>query len=152
MLDPSLKDCLEGVDLGVEEEITMDMTTLATDLGFDNGLPFLFNRSRHSMDLNTWDSPLSFDIKDASFDQDYVTPLSLHWHQVAGIHSILRHVFSPEPDVDHCCGMLVADEVGLGKTAMAIGIISSVSHFIWLQEHKSPLPPILRKCIVLNIC
>ena len=147
MVDESIQQCLKDVDLGVEEENKMDPSALSQDLGYIDNLPFLFNPSRHKTGYNPWDKPAVFDSASPEFSSENIIPSSLHWHQLAGVHSIFRTVFSPN-EVDggsNCRGMLIADEVGLGKTAMVITVMVTLSHLIWLQGQKKPLPPLFRE-------
>lgn len=136
---------LQGVDLGVEEEFPLDSNSLAGALGFNKLLPFQFNGTRHPTGLNAWSSPEEFK------NVNHLIPLSLHWHQLAGIHSIIRNTFTTQPDSTHCTGMLIADEVGLGKTAMVVATIATLNHFFWIQNHtdNAPLPPILSRPVEL---
>jgi TATA-binding protein-associated factor len=146
-MDETVQRCLQDIDLGVEKESRMDSTSLSTALGFVNNQPFLFNPSRHKAGFNPWDNPEAFDQTSSDFSSHDIVRTSLHWHQIAGVHSIFRTVFSS--DIHHgkrnCKGVLVADEVGLGKTAMVITVLATLSHLIWLQENKRPLPPLFRK-------
>lgn len=144
-VDPELQSCLDGVDLGVEEEISMSPQDLATDLGFSDGLPFLFNRIRHNSGFNPWDDPQLFEHASIFHDEEHTVPLKLHWHQLAGVRAVLRRVFEKEQRLtEPCTGVLIADEVGLGKTAMAIAIIAFLTHLVWLKSGDAQMPPIIR--------
>jgi TATA-binding protein-associated factor len=77
-------------------------------------------------------------------------PLALHWHQLAGVHAIMRMNFTKNPvSSDHRCGMLIADEVGLGKTFQAATTIAFLSDLVMCQKlsQSQPVtfPPIIRK-------
>jgi len=52
----------------------------------------------------------------------HLSILKLHWYQVAGIHSILWSIFSTDQNHPQVSGILVGDEVELGKTAQTIGV------------------------------
>ncbi|PPR01683.1 hypothetical protein CVT26_013098, partial [Gymnopilus dilepis] len=69
---------------------------------------------------------------------------TLHWHQVAGVHSIIRNIFYPNPHPDNITGMLVADEVGLGKTCQAICVILFLVTAVLRQKKKFEPPPLLK--------
>ncbi|THU88715.1 hypothetical protein K435DRAFT_305531 [Dendrothele bispora CBS 962.96] len=140
-----LEDILDG-DLGMEEEAKMDPATLSQSLGFKNHLPYQFNSLRHCAGATPWDSPDIFERPDSND----LTPLRLHWHQEAGVHSILRSVFAETPQTPKCTGMLIADEVGLGKTALCLSTIAALNQLLRLQEMSQPLPPVLRSRQFLN--
>jgi len=131
-------------DPGVEIESSMSPTILADNLGFPSGLPLLFNKYRHRDSLSPWDSDDThlFDNDTAQNNED-MTPFVPHWHQLAGTHAILRKVFNSKPDKQACTGMLIADDVGLGKTCQATMIIAALADTIQLQKDKKDLPPLL---------
>lgn len=143
----------KGGDLGVEVEATMPPETLATNLGFSKGLPLLFNHYRHRAGLSAWNS-----ANDALFSPEAAATnpemerLSLHWHQLVGLHSIIRSNFSPEPVLNKTFGCLIADEVGLGKTFLSALIVAFLSDVVTRQsmlQQSGPqlvtLPPVISK-------
>ncbi|KAF8869441.1 P-loop containing nucleoside triphosphate hydrolase protein [Infundibulicybe gibba] len=143
-IDPTLCDLSRDGDLGVDIEVTMDEVRLNHELGFTDSRPFQFASLRHHLGLNGWDHPgLLETLK--STHPDAVSPIRLHWHQLVAVHAIIRGLFSAEPRATSCLGMLIADEVGLGKTAIALSIIGFLNHIIWLRNSDLPLPPILQK-------
>lgn len=135
---------IDGADLGMEVEANLSVIKLSQSLGFvQDNLPFQFNRSRHIAGLTPWDQPDLFTTSPQQTDS--LVPLSLHWHQLAGVHSIIRSAFTKTPSPGHCTGILECDEVGLGKTALAITVIAFLNQAVTLQVAKKPLPPILRQ-------
>jgi hypothetical protein len=142
-LQTRFQETSKGVDLGIDEESGMDPESLATQLGFvKDRLPVQFNRRRHRMGLTAWSNPSDFE--GASSQHENLTPLSLHWHQLAGVHSIIRNTFTAEKDTKKCAGMLICDEVGLGKTTMVISTIAFLNQVVSSEsERKGKLPPIL---------
>jgi hypothetical protein len=74
---------------------------------------------------------------------------STHLHQLGGTHSIIRSILSPDSNSSNVLRILIADddEVGLGKTAQAISVISFVMQTVFLQQTKQKLPRILGKRI-----
>jgi len=159
ILSFDLKDVDKG-DLGMEVEAKLDPDVLARSLGFTkNNLPYQFNSVRYSSGTTPWDlHPSSKKSSKTSSSADAsASPsgphqdLRLHWHQLAGIHSIIRNTFSKRPDADNCTGTLICDQVGLGKTALTISTIAFINQVIALQKkHKSP-PPILRTYLSLML-
>lgn len=137
-------------DLGVECEYSMSSTDLAHNLGFPNGTPVLFNQFRHRGGLTPWDpehAPLFAD-PNAQRNPD-LSRFNPHWHQLAGVHAIIRRVFSSKQDCDESCtGMLVADDVGLGKTCQAILVIAFLADAVYRQEENLSLPPLLSKSLL----
>ena len=140
----------EDADLGVEVEAALSYDDLAHNLGFFNGSPLLFNAYRHSGGLTPWDNPAAFE---GANQDDALVPLRLRWHQLAGVHAVLRRVFAAEPTPGDL-GMLIADEVGLGKTLQSLAIVATLTEYIGRQSltvlpgshnPSSTLPPLLRK-------
>lgn len=134
----------DGADPGVEVEALMSPAVLARNLGFspETMLPPVFNHYRHTGGLNSWDEPSAFN--DANPENlESLEPFTLHWHQLAGVHALIRMTFTPEPAPGHCTGVLVADDVGLGKTFQAITVIAVLAALIHCQSTvKSKTPPI----------
>jgi len=147
MIEPepshSLKfaEMTKGASIGVDFEATLSPESLASNLGFKEGLPVCFNALRHRGGLTPWDPQyrelLASDPAHVQFD-----PIVLHPHQLAGVHAIIRKNFTLEPSPGQCTGMLIADEVGLGKTFLTATLIAFLMTILRGQG-KYPLPPIL---------
>jgi len=140
-LDAVFADLEGDGSLGVEPEMVMNPDRLADELGFTNQLPLLFNQHRHKTGFVVWNMPTLFDNPDSNPD---IVPLRLHWHQLAGLHAILRLCFSSEPGKILNPGVLIADDVGLGKTGMAISFIAFLAHINNLRSVDHPLPKVIR--------
>jgi len=80
-----------------------------------------------------WDDQSIFNVSKNRIPS-HLSILGLHWHQLAGIHSIVCTIFIATEDLSHPCGVLIGDEVGLGKTAQAIGVIAFLNMVIFLQS------------------
>lgn len=65
----------------------------------------------------------------------------LEWHQIVGVCSLLVNFFKAEEGP--ALGMLVADDVGVGKTLTNYAFMAMVTHITDLAAAKQPLPPIL---------
>ena len=82
-------------------------------------------------------------------------PLDLRWHQLCGIHAMLTHIstFQDDARVDgqpHSRrGLLISDEVGVGKTAQIIGFLSQLMHWKHLENKGKGLPPLHREYYLL---
>jgi TATA-binding protein-associated factor len=134
-----------AVDPGVEMESNMKPEALCHNLGFKNGLPILFNRYRHVDGLIPWDPKFQHLFTDPTKRSPDLKPIALHWHQMAGVHAIVRNLFSAQPSANHIPGVLLADEVGLGKTFQAGALIAFLSDLAFRQQKNMPLPPIIGK-------
>lgn len=135
----------QGGDLGMEVEWNLDPEMLAEALGFlRKSLPHQFTTIRHAAGANEWQNPQRFEGPE---NLSNLKPLTLHWHQLAGVHSIIRNIFTKKRKSKHCTGMLIADEVGLGKTALAISVIAFLNQSARVQDKGEELPPILRGCL-----
>ena len=134
----------------MEEEAKMTPASLAISLGYRTGIPPSFNIVRDRSGSSPWDNPDSFSYTNIDALPDNLTKLRLHWHQLAGNHSILRSILSQVPDTSRVLGILIADEVGLGKTAQAIAVVVFFMQAVFLQQTNRKLPRILRTSALLS--
>ena len=140
----------EHGDLGMEVEQKLSFNEISQRLGFSKmGLPLQFNTLRHTAGLTPWEKDHIYLFEDKGPE---MVPNRLHWHQLAGVHSFARRVFTGESNPKGCTGYLISDEVGLGKTALVISIIAFLNQAIEVQERKKTrpqelleLPPVLGK-------
>ncbi|KAF9444080.1 hypothetical protein P691DRAFT_678274 [Macrolepiota fuliginosa MF-IS2] len=131
----------KGGDFGMEAEKNLSFDKLALRLGFKTGLPPLFNTLRHrSSGISPWEDENLFN---ANVPHPDLIPMALHWHQLAGTHSMVRSLFTAAKDGAHTTGVLIADEVGLGKTAQSVTVIGFLNQVIWLQREGRKLPPVV---------
>jgi hypothetical protein len=136
--------CSDGADPGTEVEATMSPAVLSRNLGFSNNIPILFNTHKHNGGITPWDDSAAFQNEDLLKTDKAFTPIELRWHQLAGVHAILRRMLSPEPS--HVSpGILIADEVGLGKTLQSLAIVAWLTESAGRTSRNSTLPPILSK-------
>ncbi|KAG6876903.1 hypothetical protein C0993_012196 [Termitomyces sp. T159_Od127] len=138
----SLNDC--GGDFGMEVECSTPPAQLAISLGFTSGIPPVFMRYRHHTGANFWDDRSLLNNVDEDVANGKLLKFSLHWHQLAGVHSIARTVFTRDSRPSDTVGVLIADEVGLGKTAQSIAFISFLNLVISAQKRKRALPKVIR--------
>ena len=133
---------LGGGDPGVEVEATMPSEVLCTNLGFVQSRPLLFNSHKHRGGATPWDDRGAF--REAATSNAF-TPNVLHWHQIAGVHAILRRLLSKKSSKS-IPGILIADEVGLGKTLQSLATISWLTECVGRQKKTGiTLPPIYSK-------
>ncbi|GLB36948.1 putative aortic smooth muscle cell differentiation [Lyophyllum shimeji] len=149
ILDPPAAENrdLNGVDgdFGMELEAKMSPASLAISLGFRTGLPPSFNRYRHRSGITPWDDPQLFTKVNPDDIPEYLSKLRLHWHQLSGLHSIARSVFSREIVDAFIAGILIGDGVGLGKSAQAILFITLLMQVLYCQERNRKLPRIIEE-------
>ncbi|KJA17089.1 hypothetical protein HYPSUDRAFT_206460 [Hypholoma sublateritium FD-334 SS-4] len=139
-----LEQSANGGDTGVEYEARMSPTQLAENLGFIQGIPFSFNNHRRIDGLNPWTSPQAFVENEENIP--FLLNLDLHWHQLVGVHAIIRRCFSEKPSLNRCTGVLVSDEVGLGKTYQAATVVAFLADAAIRQiAIVQVIPPILRE-------
>lgn len=138
------------VDPGIEVEATMKPESLSLSLGFKDGLPLLFNTLRHKGGLSPWSNPDIFtppasrgDLSSKPRKGGNLEPLTLFWHQLAGVHAIVRMNFHPTRSSSRFNGTLIADEVGLGKTFQAATVVVFLADLVMRQKCGHPLPPII---------
>jgi SNF2 family DNA or RNA helicase len=125
-------------ELGVEGVRSLDVKALEFQLGFQHARPLIFNAFRHIDGLNPWDHQQHF----LAECQDHLDDIHLHWHQLCAILAIVQKTFPANRD-ESCTGVLVADEVGLGKTAVGMGFMAFMANAVMSRESKAQLPPCL---------
>lgn len=118
-------------DLGVAKFSQHSEEALSSLLNFPDGCPTLFAKFRSSSSLCAWDADDSQKFVSGNPD---MTPLRLLWHQLVGVASVIDKAFSTEPDEAGIPGTLVADAVGVGKTALTMGVISFIIDAFYVQE------------------
>lgn len=122
---------MEFADLGVGKFVQYSEETLSTLLDFPNGSPTLFAGFRSSSGLCAWNAN---DAKQFHSGNPDMKPLRLLWHQLVGVASIVDKVFVAEPIKVEPPGVLVADAVGVGKTALTLGLIAFIIDAFYVQE------------------
>ena len=127
------------------------------DLGWGNhGLAPSMNPAFHEGGLTAWDVPGDFlatltPTQPLSDLPAGWLPQSLSWSQLVGVSAIVDRLFSstvgPSPQ-----GVLLADEVGLGKTAHSIALIAFLNQIIDGRGSTPPLsdPPIIREILIFT--
>jgi hypothetical protein len=138
---------LAGHDLGVLLEQQLSVEQLMESLGMKGKavLPFM-NRVMHTQAWPVWTSGLSTcliqsQLLTANKADLAGSPLGNTWkparlrpHQIAGIHAVLRIMSQAAPR-----GVLIADEVGVGKTCQAAGVLAMMIHATERPDHRLPL-------------
>jgi len=65
---------------------------------------------------------------------DDMQHLSLMWHQKVRIASVVDKIWLCNPKTAGVPGILIADEVGIGKTALIMGTLAFIIDVYWVQE------------------
>jgi len=140
----------EHADPGVEVESSLSPNILARSLGFaTNGLPLLFNAYRNDGGVTPWHDPAAFENLGRLQNDPAFSPIRLRSHQIAGTHAVFRRLFSNEPKRD-TLGMLIADDVGLGKTLQCMTILACLTELVGRQKaRRSHLPPLIGMSFIL---
>ena len=95
----------------------MSCSALLSALGLKESQFPLFNCFQYlSGTTMPWDDQIIFNVSKNEIPS-YLSILGLHWHQLAGIYSIVHTIFTATEDLSHSCGVLIGDEVSLRKTA-----------------------------------
>lgn len=118
-------------DLGVEGFSNMDDAQLNHLLQFPGGRPALFAEFRSQGGKCAWDKAVSSDFIKGNADMQ---PLSLLWHQRVGVAALADKMWLKKQNSGGVPGVLVADEVGVGKTALMMGAIAMIIDAYWVQE------------------
>ncbi|KAF9515173.1 hypothetical protein BS47DRAFT_1361249 [Hydnum rufescens UP504] len=149
--DPSsqalAQTAFEG-DLGVSEWRASSPEALRSRLGWSSCADSkLMQHWRHLNGATAFTEPAIFaplsshglsDPAGAEFSRQ-----KLHWHQLAGICSVISRHWAEGPK-DGTEGVLVADEVGVGKTGLGIGVIAFTSEQVEEARQNRPPAPIIR--------
>jgi hypothetical protein len=118
-------------DLGVAKFVQHSEEALSLLLNFPDGCPTLFAKLRSVSGLCAWDVDNTKQFVSGNPD---MKPLRLLWHQLVGVASIVDKAFSAEPVEAGLPGILVADAVGVGKTALTMGVVAFIIDAFYAQE------------------
>lgn len=120
-----------GSDLDVDSFQHLDDTALNNLLHFPEGRPSLFAQF-HSISCKcAWDELLE---RDFSKDNPDMLPVTLLWHQRVGVAALVKKFWEVEKHRGGVPGVLIADEVGVGKTALIMGTIAFIIQAYWTAQ------------------
>lgn len=132
-------------DLGVEKWATTRPEDLMTALGFLKGRPALFL---------PWKSH-SGDHDGRSGDEipeDDRESIGLLWHQAVADAAMAECFWVEGPVPEGVPGVLLADNVGLGKTVEIMGLIAMIVQTRQSEQHAGGVrAPILGECLHISI-
>jgi hypothetical protein len=115
-------------------------------LGFSSTgqVPF-FNSFLSLGNINPIDDPEAFEgLETADVLPEDMIPCRLRWAQLVAIAANIR-MFTEEEDATKRRSMLLADEVGIGKTGIIMGTIAAYMHALKRHHKQEALPPIFSK-------
>ena len=120
-------------DLGVSKFAQHSEEALSLLLNFPDGCPTLFAKLRSASGLCAWDAD---NAKQFVFGNPDMKPVRLLWHQLVGVASIIDKAFLTEPRqvAAGLPGILIADAVGVGKTALTMGVVAFIIDAFYVQE------------------
>jgi hypothetical protein len=140
----------ETEDLGVEKWKNLNDAQLNLLLGYRDGRPALFSKHRSKSGVMTWDSN-----GENQFEGEDLIELHPLWHQKVGTAAMAEMIWTAEKQ-QSMPGVLLADKVGMGKSAQVMMIIAMMIE-VYLAEGmekdqgKSLRPPILRMFHVSHV-
>jgi hypothetical protein len=131
-------------DLGVKTESNMDTSQLMLSLGLGGRTVFPF--MNNAMNVQSWpawtkklpSSEIHARLQAASKADKEGTTIDASWtsarlrpHQIAGVHAILSRMVQTASR-----GVLIADEVGVGKTCQAAAVLAMMLHATEQSGHS----------------
>ncbi|KAM6488891.1 P-loop containing nucleoside triphosphate hydrolase protein [Amanita muscaria] len=135
--------CNDSGDMGVERMQTKTQEELCNLLSFQQGRPINWNSFRSVSNSRTaWEE--TDEVARAKFETggDGMQELSLLWHQLVGVASLAVKAWGTDPR--HApFGILLADEVGVGKTAQVMAFIALLQLVNQCEVNGQSRPPIL---------
>ncbi|KIL63772.1 hypothetical protein M378DRAFT_11866 [Amanita muscaria Koide BX008] len=135
--------CNDSGDMGVAHMQTKTQEELCNLLSFQKGRPINWNSFRSfSNSATAWEE--LDEVARAKFETggDGMQELSLLWHQLVGVASLATKAWGP--DARHApFGILLADEVGVGKTAQVMAFIALLQLVHQCELNGQQRPPLL---------
>ena len=140
----NVKNLFGQLDIVVKEESLFSQLQLQHELSFPDGCPIIFNEKLHRNGVTTWQDENAL----SDCNAELLDNLQLQWCQLVGIKAMARLTFlSTQADVFQP-GVLMADEVGLGKTAQLMGFDIFVNQVAEMQVRSQMLPAAVGVSIV----
>ncbi|KAK0439091.1 P-loop containing nucleoside triphosphate hydrolase protein [Desarmillaria tabescens] len=131
-------------DLGVEAWAKTSYEQLREMLRWPQGRPEEFNQFLNSSLVDYWDDENKEYLKKIPSEGDADNKvITLMWHQLVGITALVNMFWTAEEIPEGVPGALLADEVGLGKTAQMMGIIAFIIATRRTQLSKKKLPNVI---------
>ena len=150
-MDTLMADVLDsGIgDIGVRTMKMKGDAELMALLGFLEGRPAHWCKYKsEDPAITSWDENFveRYKLADAlGTSTEGMSPLSLLWHQLVGIASMADKAWAADSAQSEMSGFILADGVGVGKTAQVMGFIALVQQ-VWIIERGDRggcRPPVL---------
>ena len=142
-------ELFDSQDMGVEEYSKMSPETIRKQLGWANGFDApSFQPFRHPdvtrLQYTAWSHPQEFSALDTTSVEPPAPFIKqrVKWVQLVGIASIAKLMFTEDSNPKPI-GILLADEVGVGKTLHSLGICAFINQIAQGRATETPDPPIL---------
>jgi hypothetical protein len=124
-------------DVGTEEETKKSAEDLAAVLGFPDLRPIEFNKVKFKYStLDLWE-PEHLQIEGQKED------VALVWAQLAGVSAMVRKTFYEKVRETVAPGVLLADVMGMGKSALVMSYMAFVMQVYMAAQNEVQGPPIL---------
>lgn len=147
------REAMFGADIGVTDEAKWTDDQVMEILGWLSPFRDLvhFAKFRSEGQANEWDKPELFNKEDGTMKHGVGRPVEPRWSQFVGLIAILKRLYSKEQEEPKKPCVLVADEVGVGKTIETILTITYVMAIRFAKEHKIPLPPLFGEFFTFHL-
>jgi hypothetical protein len=143
------EECFGYDDLGVDKEKKMSLAELKSTLGITDQFPG-FNKFVNRNGASPWEDHEQY--VQAKVDEGGEWGLlGLRWHQYVGLHALIRELMSESVPAT-AEGVLLADKVGVGKTALIIAFIAILNHTAQLDKAGTQRPPALGEFLFYLAC
>lgn len=127
-------------DMGVSQFASVPTETLQHGLQFVDGRAPNWCELRHDdAAISSWDPAHAAKF---SAPSPCVRPLALLWHQLVGVSAMAAHMWREKAE-DDVPGMVLADAVGIGKTAQVMGLIALTQQVFMAEQEAKPRPPLI---------
>jgi hypothetical protein len=137
----------EHTDIGVSKMKSKSEGELMNILGFREGRPAHWAKLKcDDPAITSWEAgyETKYELTQEGKPKDGMARLSLLWHQMVGIASMADKAWTLN-ETTSMPGFILADDVGVGKTAQVMGFIALVQQ-IWTIERGDvggTRPPLL---------
>jgi hypothetical protein len=139
----------DGRDMGITDFKLRSREELELLLGFEESRPYLFGKyfCRSDRSKTSWNAGEDKRFEEGGPDME---ECKLGWHQLVGVAALVDHTFgrSGSSESRPVTNMLLADDVGVGKTAQVMAYLGFLMT-VWASEAKYELaggkgrPPII---------
>ncbi|KAK0472569.1 P-loop containing nucleoside triphosphate hydrolase protein, partial [Armillaria novae-zelandiae] len=130
-------------DMGVEAWAEKTEDALKDILRWPQGRPAEFNPFLNNTLVDYWEEPDYMKNIPPEGDTDN-RPNTLFWHQLVGIVALINMMWTAEESVDGVEGAILADAVGLGKSAQIMGMLAFIMAARRSQLAGKEPPPVIK--------